>query len=422
MNLLDIYHVDTTGDFHLAGQVALDPKSGQVDGELTKDHQLHPDLKRLNNKASRDLFKASLVDCVPDVWGKAVLSILHQLPKVGMEDVAYLPYLSNIDMFVGNTVFIEAGTKLPARTKLPILKAGLLNEADKLDSKEDLSSMEKTLLMAMGAPPGARSKALVKYKGKSSLAKFKSQQDDYDVMGAEYVCMKLASKCGLEVPKCSLVELDDQKILVQERFDIPDKAPLGRYPMMSFRAAAGLTVFVEDDYASLAALVRKYSVHVIEDVEKLYTMMVFNAAVGNIEDHHRNFSFIDRGQGWQLSPYYDVTPAYTTQARYQKVMRLHSQTFAGEATPSKDNLLALAASFGLTDKKALSILDAVAVTIKNNINSLKKYIDDDSRALVVDTLLDGIDILSPPAPKSLAETIGDISDHQFAPLAPGQYS
>jgi len=420
MKLLDIYRYDEKGKVHPMGQVAINERSGQVEGRLPKNHSFHPDITNLERKkAHQDLFKASLVDCVPDAWGKAVLAILHKLPKVGVEDVSYLPYLNNIDMLVGNTVFVEAGKKLPKRVKPPVLMGKLLNSVDSLDSKEDLNLLEETLLMAMGAPPGARSKALVTYNGKPALAKFKSSQDEYDVMGAEYVCMKLAQTCGLEVPDASLEIINDQKVLIQARFDVPLDKPEGRYSLMSFRSAAGLTVFVEDDYAELAALVRKHSDNVLEDVEKLYRMMVFNVAIGNIEDHHRNFSFINRGDGWQLSPTYDVTPAYVSEALYNPVTRNHAQRFGGEFEPSKENLLALADSFGLSQQRAEEILMDTVVNIQANLNDLADFIDEGSRDIVVKTIWEGSMILAPEKPKPMSETIGDISGHSVAPLPAG---
>jgi len=420
MKLLDIYRYDEKGAAHPMGQVAINERSGQVDGRLPKNHSFHPDITNLERKkAHQDLFKASLVDCVPDAWGKAVLAILHKLPKVGVEDVSYLPYLNNIDMLVGNTVFIEAGKKLPKRVKPPILKGKLLKGADNLDGKEDLNLLEETLLMAMGAPPGARSKALVTYKCKPALAKFKSSQDEYDVLGSEYVCMKLAQACGMEVPNAYLETVSEQKVLIQERFDVPLDTPEGRYSLMSFRSAAGLTVFVEDDYSELAALVRKYSENVLEDVEKLYQAMIFNVAIGNTEDHHRNFSFINRGDGWQLSPTYDVTPAYVSEALYNPVTRNHAQRFGGEFEPSKENLLALADSFGLSHLRAQEMLLSTVDHIHATIDELTDFIDEGSRDIVVKTILEGVSILAPERPKPMSETIGDISGHRIAPLPAG---
>lgn len=45
-----------------------------------------------------------------------------------------------------------------------------------------------------------------------------------------------------------------------------------------------------------------------EDLIELWKRIVFNMAVSNTDDHLRNHGFLLTGNGWRLSPLYDVNP------------------------------------------------------------------------------------------------------------------
>ena len=56
-------------------------------------------------------------------------------------------------------------------------------------------------------------------------------------------------------------------------------------------------------------MVRKYSQDPLCDSERLYRQMVFNAVVGNTDDHLKNFWMVYDGKhGWRLSPAFDLLP------------------------------------------------------------------------------------------------------------------
>lgn len=52
-----------------------------------------------------------------------------------------------------------------------------------------------------------------------------------------------------------------------------------------------------------------YSNDPLVDSERLYRQMVFNAVVGNTDDHLKNFWMVhDCTNGWRLSPAFDLIP------------------------------------------------------------------------------------------------------------------
>jgi serine/threonine-protein kinase HipA len=73
--------------------------------------------------------------------------------------------------------------------------------------------------------------------------------------------------------------------------------------------------------------------------------MLFNAMIGNTDDHLKNFSLLHTHRGWQLSPAYDLLP--DTENRIEHVLNF---AYSG-LIPTKDSLLSLGKIFGLTVKK-----------------------------------------------------------------------
>lgn len=65
-------------------------------------------------------------------------------------------------------------------------------------------------------------------------------------------------------------------------------------------------------YNDIKRLIDLLSIDVKADSEQLLRLMLFNRAIHNTDDHERNFSFIHQGEGYRLSPAYDLVPSLTT--------------------------------------------------------------------------------------------------------------
>ena len=62
-------------------------------------------------------------------------------------------------------------------------------------------------------------------------------------------------------------------------------------------------------YKDILDVVRKFSAEPAIDSERLFRQMVFNAVIGNTDDHLKNFWMIyGAGEGWRLSPAFDLVP------------------------------------------------------------------------------------------------------------------
>lgn len=69
----------------------------------------------------------------------------------------------------------------------------------------------------------------------------------------------------------------------------------------------------------------------INEIEKIYRLMVFNVLTSNKDDHSKNFSFIYKSGKWQLSPAYDLV--YSEGFNGQ-----HTTTILGQGDPKKEHI------------------------------------------------------------------------------------
>ncbi|MDX1504172.1 MAG: HipA domain-containing protein, partial [Spongiibacter sp.] len=65
-------------------------------------------------------------------------------------------------------------------------------------------------------------------------------------------------------------------------------------------------------YDDIHRLLQSHSTNYRADAEQLLRQMLFNRAINNTDDHERNFSMINDGSGYRLSPAYDLVPSLTT--------------------------------------------------------------------------------------------------------------
>src|SRR5262249_38586077 len=141
------------------------------------------------------------------------------------------------------------------------------------------------------------------------IAKFPSVMRDgpHDVVGLEATCLELARHCGLVVPEARLQAVGRRRVLLVRRFDVTPSG--GRLHMLSMKTLCKERpgVFVQD-YSAVAQALEKYSATPAKDVAALYRHMVFNAAIGNVDDHLKNFWMLATSAGYRLAPAFDLVP------------------------------------------------------------------------------------------------------------------
>jgi serine/threonine-protein kinase HipA len=313
-----------------SGAFALDPVSLALDtARRFRAEMLYPPL-------------AVFEDALPDDWGRRLLAAAitadggtPTLPEMllrmrGGGTGALLFTATDTTPHPDQSVSSTALSKLLAAAAQ--FEAGTLPPGDEF----------RRLLEGSSRAGGARPKALVHDESGEWLAKFPSRVRDaaYDVVGLEATCLALARRAGLEVPESRLQTIGGRRVLMVKRFDV--SAQGGRYHMVSLRTLCkerpGIYVH---SYSDLAQVLRKHSASPADDLAALYRYMVFNAAIGNVDDHLKNFWMLVRPGGFRLAPAFDLVPDISGRGE-------HTLSFQqGFACPARAEMIALAAEWGV---------------------------------------------------------------------------
>lgn len=260
-----------------------------------------------------------LRDGAPDAWGRRVIINRLTGEKGRALDPLYLDEL---------TFLLESGSDRigaldfqhspqiyqPRETGNSPLDA-LAEAADLIDQGVALPPALATAIQHGSSIGGARPKALIDdpLNGKKYIAKFSATNDNYSVVKAEFIAMRLAKLVGISVAEVQLTRSLGKDVLLIERFDRVWEATQHQWSRRIMVSALTLLGLSEDipqyaAYPDLAALIRKDFSQPQQTLRELYARMVFNVLVGNTDDHARNHAAFWDGHQLQLTPAYDVCP------------------------------------------------------------------------------------------------------------------
>ena len=90
--------------------------------------------------------------------------------------------------------------------------------------------------------------------------------------------------------------------------------------------------------------------HSVNELWKVYRLMVFNYLIGNKDDHAKNFAFIYRDGNWHFSPAYDLLPS-------DGINGLRTISINDKIEPTKEDLFAVAVKAGLNKKQVMEIFE-----------------------------------------------------------------
>jgi serine/threonine-protein kinase HipA len=262
-----------------------------------------------------------LDDYLPDGWGKKVLSQLT-FYKEGkrISEQSPIDLLSKLGSNrIGALQWVPKDQRPEYGLGADISRIAEAEQTAQAVEKEEYrapSTDEYSLTYLANAGTGvggARPKALIQENGRAFLAKFNSlTQDQYNNARVELACLNMARNAGINTSTGKVITgINGREVLLLERFDVVTN---GRQHLITANA------LLKDNqnqcdrggafrYDDIEHFIKVYSADPQADLEQLLRQMLFNAAINNTDDHERNFSFINTGDGYRLSPAYDMVPS-----------------------------------------------------------------------------------------------------------------
>ena len=267
---------------------------------------------------------AFLDDYLPDAWGRQVLTHLafyrdrKKLNANNVIDLLQMMGSSHIGALSitpeGQSPRYENGSDL---SRLADIEAAAYRLHDLPSGRDDLNEIGLLYLGNHGSGVGgARPKALLYDDTQHYLGKFNHSRDGYNNARVELACLLMAKTAGIDIGSGHVLPgINDREVLLLNRFDL---MPSGhRHYLITVNGLLKNPTSQCDHggvfrYDDIKRLIDRWSIDVKADSEQLLKLMLFNRAIHNTDDHERNFSFIHRGDGYRLSPAYDLVPSLTT--------------------------------------------------------------------------------------------------------------
>lgn len=221
----------------------------------------------------------------------------------------------------------------------------------------------------------------------------------------ECFCMLLADSLKLSVPSVKIIEKENTKALLVQRYDrFFDNDTVTRLHQEDFCQAMGLShelKYQADGGPGLKEcfeLVRKYSANPIKDMQQLLQWVFFNYLIGNMDAHAKNLSFLYHAKQIRLAPFYDMlcTNIYAglsqklamkigKENRLEWIMERHWIRFAGEINIRPTILVKQLTNFC---HKTITLLDRTYAIFSNHYkqNELVQNIITSIKERAIETL------------------------------------
>lgn len=313
---------------------------------------------------------ALIDDYLPDAWGRKVLARFAQVKNKGR-----LNANSEIEMLglmgtsrIGCLQLVSEGQAPEFARGYPL---GDLAKAEELSQRinddsfvpDSVDQFELAYLGNGGSDGvgGARPKALFHDEKGCYLAKFNRDSDRFNHARIELACLRMAAAAGIDSATGRIESgINGRDTLLLDRFDIAPGG--GRYHLITVNGLLKDPQTQQDPgqsfrYDDIHELLSRYSVDPQADFEQLLKLMLFNRGINNTDDHERNFSLINRGNGYQLSPAYDLVPSLA-------VGDYHAAGFRyGTGPPALSEVVRLGKVFGLSKTAVARCAEQVKTAI-----------------------------------------------------------
>lgn len=298
---------------------------------------------------------ALIDDYLPDAWGRKVLThfaLVKNKRRLNANSAIEMLQLMGASR-IGCLQLVPEGQAPDFAHGYPL---GDLAKAEEFSQRIDddsfmpdkLDQFELAYLGNGGSDGagGARPKALFYDDKGCYLAKFNRDSDQFNYARIELACLRMAAAAGIDAATGRIESgMNGREALLLDRFDIaPDG---GRNHLITTNGLLKDRNTQQDPghsfrYDDIHELLSRYSVDPEADFEQLLKLMLLNRGINNTDDHERNFSLINRGAGFRLSPAYDLVPSLV-------LGEYHAAGFRFQANPpAASEVVRLGRVFGLS--------------------------------------------------------------------------
>jgi serine/threonine-protein kinase HipA len=304
-------------------------------------------------------FAGCLRDAAPDAWGRRVI-VNRMFGKQGhdvdidvLDEITYL--LESGSDRIGALDFQASGTTFEPRLGDVASLEELLTIADQVEKGVPITPELERAVFHGTSLGGARPKAAIETKDAKFIAKFSSSSDITNVVKAEFVAMRLASKLGLDVARAELRHAGGKDVLLVRRFDRrktdkgwPRRAMVSALTLLGLDEMAGRHA----SYQDFAEIIRGRFTAPKKTLHEVYGRLVFNVLSGNTDDHARNHAAFWDGAKLTLTPAYDICPQHRRGREANQAMVIT----ANKRTSTLATCLEAAPQFLLSEKAAIETI------------------------------------------------------------------
>ena len=248
---------------------------------------------------------------------------------------------------------------------------------DKFASFSGISGVQPKVLVrdetASAALKDAKTRLSHSCRGATHIVKFWDANEYPQLAANEYFCLRVAGKCGLEVPTYRLAE--DGFALVIDRFDLrPNSTYRGFEDFCVLNARRTDEKYRGSYETSIMKRFQEFanSPHVDSDLEKLFTLIALNCALRNGDAHLKNFGIIydDVLGEARLAPVFDVVTTTVYVPRDSMALTLNGTT----KWPSARELQRLGETrLGGSPSRVKQILERIGESIHQTSSEVRAY-------------------------------------------------
>jgi serine/threonine-protein kinase HipA len=333
----------------------------QIDGSSSRPIQWYFD-NLLPEEKARELLAKDIKEPVEDVFAL--------LTKAGAESAGAITLLPPDTPIPEGDKFLLTNEEMNKRIKL--LPKTSLNRSER--KRMSLAGAQHKMLVVIHdgelyEPSGNMPSTHILKPSHSDTATY------YQTPINEWFVMKLADKCGLNVPPVDIVYFDEPAYVI-ERFDrkgvYPHQTRLHMLDGCQLLNFPHLTKYLNNTVKNLVLIVNKTRTKARTLID-IYRWVCFNAIVGNGDAHLKNLSFFISDKGVTMTPHYDLLCTAIYEDIGKHLGHELSQEMVGAKTLAdltRGHVLAFANELGIREKLAISTLDSLLAKIVPSSTSL----------------------------------------------------